>query len=67
MTKFYGKGEELATKDYVDKEIKAQIATMLYDVIALKYSKKSSYNIGDFVVYNNILYVCNTAIPAGEE
>lgn len=43
----------------------------LENIIAPKYSSTSTYNIGDYVLYNNNstsykLYKCNTTISAGE-
>lgn len=58
MTKFYGKGEELATKDYVDNEIQDKITAMLNTVIASAYDSTISYGVGDYVIYDNRLYVC---------
>lgn len=31
------------------------------------YSSSSTYNIGDYCIYNNILYRCNTAISVAED
>ncbi len=67
MAKFYGKGEELATKSYVDEEIQRQIANALNDVVAWAYDDTLSYDVGDVVIYDNVLYVCNTTISEPEE
>lgn len=34
--------------------------------LAPKYSSSSTYSVGDYVIYNNLLYVCNTAIITAE-
>jgi len=34
--------------------------------IADAYSSSLTYNVGDYVIYNNILYVCSTAITVAE-
>lgn len=35
--------------------------------IAPLYSSSSTYAVGDLVMYNGMLYECNTAIPSGEQ
>ena len=34
--------------------------------ISDEYSSFSTYNVGDYCIYNNVLYKCNTAITVGE-
>lgn len=36
-------------------------------VVASVYSSSSTYSVGDFVIYNNTLYECTTAISTAEE
>lgn len=37
------------------------------NLIAEQYDKDTIYKIGNYVIYNNDLYKCKTAIPVGEE
>ena len=37
------------------------------DIIADEYDSSSAYSIGDYCVYNDLLYKCNTAIGSGGE
>ena len=48
---------QVANKAYVDGGISN---------IASAYSKTSTYNVGDYVIYNNILYECTTQISTAE-
>ena len=34
--------------------------------VAAQYSTSATYNVGDYVIYNDSLYRCNTAITTGE-
>lgn len=34
--------------------------------VAAQYSNSATYNVGDYVIYNDSLYRCNTAITTGE-
>ena len=62
MAKFYGKGEERATKSYIDS-----IISDIVKMIGHEYNSSFAYLVGDYVVYNNKLYMCITNIPTGEE
>lgn len=35
--------------------------------IAPTYSNTNTYSVGDYVIYNGVLYVCNTAISVAED
>ena len=68
MAKFYGKGEELATKSYVDNintQITEQIIGQIAHMIALDYDNTISYVAGNYVIYDGKLYKC-TASTSGE-
>lgn len=39
----------------------------VYNLIADKYSSDSTYNIGDYCIYDYKLYKCNTQISTGED
>lgn len=39
----------------------------VYNLIANKYSSDSTYNIGDYCIYDYKLYKCNTQISVGED
>lgn len=39
----------------------------VYNLIANKYSLVSTYNIGDYCIYDYKLYKCNTQISTGED
>ena len=53
----------LTTKKYVDDSI----TTLSTNNIAPLYSASSTYQVGSYVMYNNQLYICNTAITTAEE
>ena len=51
--------KELATQDYVTQKA--------YQLAGLsEYSASSTYAVGDYVYYNNLIYKCNTAISSAE-
>lgn len=50
-----------ATKKYVDDS-----ASTVANNIAPVYSDQSTYAIGDYVLYDKVLYVCNTTISIAE-
>lgn len=37
------------------------------DMIAAEYDETESYAVGDYCIYNDYYYKCNTAIPSGGE
>jgi len=50
-----------------DKQNMAQdVYDRLLDTVFEDYSSSSTYNVGDYVVYNNVLYRCVTAIVTPE-
>lgn len=49
--------KDLVTKEYVDD---------VSDMIADEYSDSSTYNVGDYCIYNGDLYRCVTAITVSE-
>lgn len=52
---------QLTNKKYVDDQDK-----IILNNIAPQYSTSSTYNEGDHVIYNGVLYECNTTISVAE-
>lgn len=46
-------------------DVEAAIDGLLSN-IAPTYSNTNTYSVGDYVIYNGVLYVCNTAISVAE-
>lgn len=49
---------QLTNKSYVD--------TSFFEMIAPQYSSSSTYDVGDFVIHEGLMYTCNTAISTAE-
>ena len=53
--------KDLSNKSYVDG-----LVVILTANLAPTYSSSNTYSVGDYVIYDNVLYVCNTAISTAE-
>lgn len=49
---------QLTNKSYVDNSF--------FEMIAPEYSSSSTYDVGDFVIHEGLMYTCNTAISTAE-
>ena len=56
----------LAVEDGEYKIVDPSVQTDVADLVADPYSTESTYAVGDPTVYENELYICNTAITQGE-
>lgn len=61
---FNSKRNQIARQDEVTANAEAIEATQ--DMISDAYDPTATYAVGDYCIYNNILYRCNTAIATGE-
>lgn len=52
---------DLVPKGYVDEQ-----DVVLLNNLAPAYDSTATYSVGDYVTYNNLLYVCNTTISTAE-
>ena len=50
--------DDIANKSYVDNSF--------FEMIAPEYSSSSTYDVGDFVIHEGLMYTCNTAISTAE-
>ena len=48
----------LVNKKYVDDSF--------FDIVAPEYSSSATYDVGDFVIHEGLMYTCNTAISTAE-
>ena len=54
-------------KQFLDPQGLSQFTENLeQSIVADKYSSSTAYAVGDYCVYENLLYRCTTAIPSGE-
>ena len=49
---------QLINKKYVDNSF--------FNIVAPNYSSSSTYDVGDFVIHDGLMYTCNTAISTAE-
>ena len=42
-------------------------ASISPETLASLYDNTATYSVGDYVIYNNVLYVCNTAVSTAED
>lgn len=49
---------QLVNKKYVDNSF--------FDIVAPEYSSSATYDVGDFVIHEGLMYTCNTAISTAE-
>lgn len=60
---------DIADLNYYTEELAEALGDALDNNAALvsdKYDSTSTYKVGDYCIYNNILYKCNTAITTAE-
>lgn len=54
-------------KQFLDPQGLSQFTENLeQSIVADKYSSSTTYAVGDYCIYENLLYRCTTAIPSGE-